>query len=69
MSVCLSVQVYQWARGMSFKDVMSTTEFQEGSIVRCITRLDELCKDVQKAAVVIGNQSLYRKMEARELFS
>jgi hypothetical protein len=48
---------------MSFKDLAAITEFQEGSIVRCMTRLDELCKDFQKAAVVVGNQSLHRKME------
>lgn len=60
----LCAVVYQWARGMSFKDIAALTEFQEGSIVRCITRLDELCKDFQNASVVIGNPSLYRKMEA-----
>jgi antiviral helicase SKI2 len=30
--------VYQWARGVAFKDIIAMTEFQEGSIVRCITR-------------------------------
>ncbi|RYH20621.1 hypothetical protein EON65_22965 [archaeon] len=56
--------VYQWARGVAFKDIVSITEFQEGSIVRSITRLDELCRDIQNAARVMGNQSLYYKMEA-----
>lgn len=60
----LCAVVYQWARGMAFKDVIPLTEVQEGSIVRCITRLDELCLDVQNAAKLIGNQSLYYKMEA-----
>lgn len=41
---------------------MTTTP--EGSIVRTITRLDELCKDFRNAARVVGNPSLYRKMEA-----
>ena len=71
------------------------TTAQEGSIVRCITRLDELLRDVRRhitphhhttphhmltkacllcpiiacaqvrnAARVVGNPSLYRKMEA-----
>ena len=60
----LCTVVYQWARGVSFKDITGLTEFQEGSIVRAITRLDELCRDFQNAAVVIGNPSLYNKMEA-----
>jgi antiviral helicase SKI2 len=56
--------VYEWARGMSFRDITQMTTTQEGSIVRCITRLDELIRDVRNAARVIGNPSLYRKMEA-----
>ena len=56
--------VYEWAKGTPFKEITKFTEFQEGSIVRAITRLDELCRDVMKAAVVMGNPGLYRKMEA-----
>jgi antiviral helicase SKI2 len=60
----LAAVVYQWARGTPFKEITEMTLAQEGSIVRCITRLDELCKDIRNAARVIGNPSLYRKMEA-----
>jgi superfamily II RNA helicase len=60
----LSAVVYEWARGTSFRDITSMTLVQEGSIVRCITRLDELMKDLRNAARVVGNPSLYRKMEA-----
>jgi hypothetical protein len=35
----------------------------EGSIVRCITRLDETCREVKSAARVIGDSSLFNKME------
>ena len=28
--------------------------------MRCITRLDEVCKDIRNAARVVGNPSLYR---------
>ncbi len=34
-----------------------------GMIVRCIQRLDETCKDVRNAARVIGDTSLYSKMQ------
>jgi antiviral helicase SKI2 len=56
----LSAVVYQWARGTPFKEITEMTLTPEGSIVRCITRLDELCKDIRNAARVIGNPSLYR---------
>ncbi len=32
-------------------------------IVRCIQRLDETCKDVRKAARVIGDPVLFQKMQ------
>lgn len=63
----LAAVVYQWARGVPFKEVKQLTDTPEGSIVRCIMRLDELCKDVRNAARIIGDPSLYRKMEAASL--
>lgn len=43
----LCAVVYEWARGTSFKDITSMSDVKEGSIVRCITRVDELCRDVR----------------------
>lgn len=60
----LAAPVYQWARGLPFQEIAEMTLTPEGSIVRTITRLDELCKDFRNAARVVGNPSLYRKMEA-----
>ncbi|KAL3902399.1 MAG: hypothetical protein SGILL_010838 [Bacillariaceae sp.] len=56
--------VYEWAIGVAFSDITQLTDAQEGSIVRCITRLDELCREVRNCARVVGNPTLYRKMEA-----
>ena len=42
---------------------MQLTDTQEGIIVRCIQRLDEVLKDVRNAARIIGNPALYEKME------
>jgi antiviral helicase SKI2 len=56
--------VYEWALGVPFRDICDLTTAQEGSIVRCITRLDELCREVRNCARVVGNPTLYRKMEA-----
>jgi antiviral helicase SKI2 len=55
--------VYEWAKGMSFKSIMELTDIQEGSIVRCITRLDETCREVRNAARLVGDPTLYQKME------
>jgi hypothetical protein len=60
--------VYEWAKGTKFGDIVPLTNVLEGSIVRCIMRLDETCRDVRNAARVIGDVALYQKMvKASEL--
>lgn len=55
--------VYEWALGVNFKNICELTDAHEGSIVRCITRLDELCREVRNIARVLGNPTLYKKAE------
>ncbi|CAD6198058.1 unnamed protein product [Caenorhabditis auriculariae] len=55
--------VYQWANGMPFAEIMQLTDAQEGLIVKCIQRLDEVCKDVRNAARIVGDPALLEKME------
>ncbi|CAG8444246.1 11037_t:CDS:10, partial [Funneliformis caledonium] len=56
--------VYEWAKKeMDFKEITELTEVLEGSIVRCITRLDETCREVINAARMIGDSSLSKKMK------
>lgn len=55
--------VYEWARGIPFAQLMEMTEAQEGLIVRCIQRLDEMCRDVMNAARIVGDPNLQQKME------
>ncbi|XP_025018234.1 helicase SKI2W [Tetranychus urticae] len=59
----LMVVVYKWACGMPFAEIMQLTQVQEGLIVRCIQRLDELLKDLKGAAEVMGNPNLAEKMD------
>lgn len=60
--------VYEWARGMSFKNITGLTDVLEGTIVRTISRLDEVCREVKNAARIVGDPELYGKMqEAQEL--
>ena len=35
--------VYEWARGTPFKDICALTDVMEGSIVRAMVRLQDLC--------------------------
>ncbi|KAG9242809.1 NUC185 domain-containing protein [Calycina marina] len=56
--------VYEWARGMSFKNITDLTDVLEGTIVRVITRLDETCREVKNAARIIGDPELYGKMQS-----
>ena len=55
------------ARGLSFKQITNLTDVLEGSIVRCIVRLSETCREVSGAARVIGDTQLYKKMEETAL--
>lgn len=54
--------VYEWARGMTFNEIMGLTDVQEGTIVRVITRMDEICREVIAAARIIGDVTLAEKM-------
>lgn len=59
--------VYEWARGLSFNEIMRSSVELEGTIVRVITRLDEICRQVKNAALIVGDSTLHAKMsEAQE---
>lgn len=55
--------VYEWARGVPFAKLTELTDVQEGVIVRCIQRLDEIFRDIAKAARIVGDPVLGKKME------
>ena len=42
---------------------MELTDVLEGTIVRCIVRLEETCREVQSAARLMGDPALCKKME------
>ena len=60
----LSEVVHEWAEGVPFAQLMELTEAQEGVIVRCIQRLNELAIDVRNGARIVGDPTLADKMEA-----
>lgn len=59
----LAEVVYEWARGMSFNRITDLTDVLEGTIVRVITRLDETCREVKNAARIVGDPTLFTKMQ------
>ena len=58
----LTKLVYYWASGETFADIMKYTEVMEGTIVRGIMRLDELCQEIARSSSVMGDDSIKDKM-------
>ncbi|KAF3701915.1 Superkiller viralicidic activity 2-like 2 [Channa argus] len=53
--------VYAWANGASFAQICKMTDVFEGSIIRCMRRLEELLRQMCSAAKAIGNTELENK--------
>lgn len=53
--------VYHWSKGTSFANILKMTDAFEGSIIRCMRRLEELLRQMCQAAKVIGNNELELK--------
>jgi ATP-dependent RNA helicase DOB1 len=52
---------YAWAKGSKFKDICGMTDIFEGSIIRCMRRLEELMRQLSVASKGIGNAALEQK--------
>lgn len=55
--------VHKWAEGSSFNELLKITEEQEGIIVRCIQRLDEVLRAVKAACKLIGYPDICERIE------
>jgi len=53
--------VAAWCRGASFGDICKMTDLFEGSIIRCMRRLEELLRQMVQASKSIGNTELENK--------
>uniref|UniRef100_A0A2K6QV59 Exosome RNA helicase MTR4 n=1 Tax=Rhinopithecus roxellana TaxID=61622 RepID=A0A2K6QV59_RHIRO len=53
--------VYTWATGATFAHICKMTDVFEGSIIRCMRRLEELLRQMCQAAKAIGNTELENK--------
>ena len=59
--------IYKWAQGAKFYDIMTdpdmeAIDIQEGTIVRTIMRIEELCSDIRNAGKTVGNSELVDKL-------
>lgn len=53
--------IYAWTKGATFGQLCLMTDVFEGSIIRCMRRLEELLRQMVQAAKVIGNTDLENK--------
>uniref|UniRef100_A0A6V7KYP6 Helicase ATP-binding domain-containing protein n=1 Tax=Bracon brevicornis TaxID=1563983 RepID=A0A6V7KYP6_9HYME len=53
--------VYAWCKGASFLQICRMTDIFEGSIIRCMRRLEEVLRQLTQAAKNIGNTDLENK--------
>uniref|UniRef100_A0A9J2P7F8 Superkiller viralicidic activity 2-like 2 n=1 Tax=Ascaris lumbricoides TaxID=6252 RepID=A0A9J2P7F8_ASCLU len=55
--------VHEWCSGAAFSDILKKTDIFEGSIIRCLRRLEELLREMKNAAKAMGNMSTEEKFE------
>ncbi|KIS70313.1 putative ATP-dependent RNA helicase MTR4 [Mycosarcoma maydis] len=55
--------VMQWCNGAKFAEICKLTDVFEGSIIRCMRRLQELIRQLVQAAKAIGNEALAEKFD------
>lgn len=53
--------VYNWCQGAKFSDLCKMTQVYEGSIIRCIRRLEELLNELITSSKMIGNSEFVTK--------
>lgn len=53
--------VFSWCNGATFSDLCKETDIFEGSIIRCMRRLEELLRQMVQASKTIGNTDLEDK--------
>ena len=52
---------YAWCKGAKFAEICAITDIYEGTIIRCLRRLEELLKQLINASTIIGNTQLQEK--------
>ena len=56
--------VYEWVNGKKFFEICKLNKkIYEGTIIRCMRRLEELIAELKKATKVVGDDMLREKFE------
>lgn len=55
--------ILKWSKGENFASILENTSFYEGSVIRCLRRLEELLRQVACATKSIGNDDLEKKIK------
>ncbi|KAH8740668.1 ATP-dependent RNA helicase [Cryptosporidium ryanae] len=55
--------ILKWSKGESFESTLENTSLYEGSVIRCLRRLEELLRQVASATKSIGNEDLENKLK------
>ncbi|CAD6195637.1 unnamed protein product [Caenorhabditis auriculariae] len=55
--------VYNWIQGASFGELVKSTDVFEGTIIRCLRRLEEVLRELVNAAKAMENKELEEKFE------
>ncbi|KAH7649858.1 ATP-dependent RNA helicase ATP-dependent RNA helicase [Cryptosporidium bovis] len=55
--------ILKWSKGESFESTLENTSLYEGSVIRCLRRLEELLRQVASATKSIGNEDLESKLK------
>lgn len=55
--------VHAWCSGASFAEILKKTDVFEGSIIRCMRRLEELLREMVGASKAIGNADVEARFE------
>ena len=64
LNECMIAAAHAWAGGADFATLRECTMLQEGDIVRVLSRVEELAKEVKFAAWLLGDAQLGKTSEA-----
>lgn len=53
---------YSWCNGATFGEICKMSDVFEGSIIRCMRRLDEMLKQLADASKTIGNIVILKEL-------
>ena len=56
--------IYYWSLGQPFSKIAYMTDVLEGTIVRCVVRLEEGLRELCHAAKIMGDMEMAAKFEA-----